>query len=80
MATYTPDREAIRQAIQRWPHTDQLTLAQEILQRATTQIARTPQQPSWREMAGMASNGQQPPTDEQVAEWLDEHRMAKYRG
>jgi len=72
------DREAIRQAIQKLPLTEQMVLAQEILHRATMQIAHAPQRPSWREMAGMASNDQEPPTDEQVAQWLDEHRMEKY--
>lgn len=75
MAERTLDRDAIRQAVQQLPLADQMTLAQEILQRATVQIAQSPQRPSWREMAGMASNGQEPPTDEQVAQWLDEHRM-----
>ena len=80
MAIPTLDRETIRQAVQKWPLADQMTLAQEILQRATAQIAHTPQRPSWREMAGMAANDQEPPTDEQVAQWLDEHRMEKYGG
>ncbi len=29
-------------------------------------------------MAGLASNGQKPPSDEEGARWLDEHRTEKY--
>ncbi len=29
-------------------------------------------------MVGLASNGQAPSSDEQVAQWLDEHRSEKY--
>lgn len=80
MATPTLDRDTILEAIKIWPLADQMALAQAILQRATTQLTQAPQQPSWRDMVGLAANGQEPPTDEQVAQWLDEHRMEKYGG
>lgn len=84
MTTPTLDREAVLQTVQSWPLADQLALAQAILQRATARLAEAPtppaapQRPSWREMAGLAAvPGQTPPSDEQVAQWLDEHRMEK---
>ena len=81
MAIPTSDREAILKAIDAWPLEDQIALAQMILQRSaahTAPGAKTPQRPSWKQMAGMASNGQMPPSDQEVAQWLDEHTSAKY--
>ena len=81
MASPTSDREAILKAIEAWPLEDQVALAQMILQRSATRTApgaKTPQRPSWKQMAGLASNGQTPPSDEEVAQGLDEHRSEKY--
>jgi hypothetical protein len=81
MAIPTSDREAILKAIEAWPLEDQVALAHMILQRSaahTAPGAKTPQRPSWKRMAGLASNGQTPPSDDEVAQWLDEHRSEKY--
>ena len=81
MAIPASDREAILKAIEAWPLEDQVALAQMILKRSaahTAPGAKTPQRPSWKQMAGIASNGQTPPSDQEVAQWLDEHRSAKY--
>jgi hypothetical protein len=81
MAIPTSDREAILKAIEAWPLEGQIALAQMILRCSATRTApstKTPQRPSWKQMAGMASNGQTPPSDEEVAQWLDEHRAEKY--
>jgi hypothetical protein len=34
--------------------------------------------PDIASLRGLLSNGQTPPTDEQVKQWIDEHRMEKY--
>jgi hypothetical protein len=88
MATTAADRDAILHAIQAWPLEDQVLLAHTILEHAraaesaTTPGARTSQGPSerstWDALYGIASGGKQPPSDEQVAQWLDEHKMDKY--
>jgi hypothetical protein len=78
MAISTEEREAILKAIATWPPEDQMALAQTILQHATTSSTMAPQQPSWREMAGLAAQGHSAPSDEDVARWLDEHRSEKY--
>jgi hypothetical protein len=92
MASPTLDRETILHTVQAWPPDEQLALAQEIARQATQAISQIaaqseteqptpiiPQRPSWREMADLAAvPGQEPPTDEQLAQWLDEHRMEKY--
>lgn len=81
MASSVGDRETVLKAIDAWPLEDQVALAQAILRRTTTHMAHnteTPQRPGWRQMAGLASNGQASPSDEEVARWLDEHRLEKY--
>jgi hypothetical protein len=80
MATPTLNRDTILKAVHSWPLSEQMALAQAILQRAAEELATEPQRPSWRDMVGLASNGQEPPTDEQIAEWLDERRTHKYGG
>jgi hypothetical protein len=84
MTAPTLDRETILQAIRQWPSDDQVALAQQILRRASAYAApeaREPQRPTSRELAGLAAvPGKEPPTDEEVARWLDEHRMEKYGG
>jgi len=81
MAAPTGDRETVLKAIEAWPLEDQVALAQVILRRSTTRSAHdaaTSQRPRWKHMAGLASNGQTPPSNEEVARWLDEHRIEKY--
>ena len=73
----TSDRNSILQAIESWPLGEQVLLAETILSRAKAFIG-PPQRPSWRDMAGIASTGQTPPSDEEVARWLDDHRSEKY--
>lgn len=61
-----------------------MALALAILQAVSERLADDqprPQLPSWREMAGLAAvPGKEPPSDEQVAQWLDERPMNKYGG
>lgn len=80
MAIPTDDRETVLRAIEAWPLDDQVSLAQTILARTREQMEGgvSAQRPSWRQMAGLAANGQPSPSDDEVAQWLDEYRMEKY--
>ena len=70
--------EVILQTIENWPIDEQVALARTILERAAMGQRRTPQEQSarstWDALYGIASNGQEPPTDEQVAQWLEERQ------
>jgi hypothetical protein len=47
--------------------------------RANTQTPKPPVRcGSLRNLAGLLATDQPPPTDEDVARWLDEHKMEKY--
>jgi hypothetical protein len=76
------DHKDILHAIERWPVEEQVTLARAILERvASGQVETSLEKPvrsTWDALHGIASSGQEPPTDEQLAQWLDEHKMDKY--
>lgn len=73
------DRETILCTVQSWPAEEQIALAVEILELAQGPTAEEPlEPPDSRSLAGLIANSQTPPTDEEVAQWLDAHRMEKY--
>jgi len=83
MATPALDRETILQAVRTWSPEEQMTLAREILQQTghVPLIDEPPEPPargSWLGLVGLLATDKPPPTDEEVAQWLDEHRMEKY--
>lgn len=88
MAISAQDRDAILEAIAAWPTSDQISLARDILLRAIPRIeareeqarAGSTQRSTWDALYGVASNGREPPSDEQVEQWLDERRMKEYDG
>ena len=86
MATPAAERERVLRTIEAWPIEDQVTLAQVILGRVAARLSAPKQTPrqgasegtTWEALHGLAANGRTPPTDEQIEQWLDEHRMEKY--
>ncbi|MGH2409673.1 MAG: hypothetical protein ACRDGS_04795 [Chloroflexota bacterium] len=77
MAIPSTTRQEILRTIETWPIEDQVTLAHLILQRASVPAALSPR-PSWRQLAGLAATSHPPPSDEEIARWLDEIRAEKY--
>lgn len=86
MATAPLDPEAIPQAGASWPPDMQIAFARMILRRAADQSgapshlgeSQAPKPATWDALYGLATSREEPPSDVQVAEWLDEHRMEKY--
>jgi hypothetical protein len=82
MAQAALDRETILEAISTWPRDEQAALAREILQRVHEQSGPIVEPPvrrgSLRNLVGLLATDRPPPTDEEVEQWLDEHRMEKY--
>ncbi|HEV7127872.1 MAG TPA: hypothetical protein VGN32_10565 [Ktedonobacterales bacterium] len=79
MASSTLDRDAILRIIRDWSPDEQLALAQAILQQMGTPFIEEPlAPPDSRGLAGLIANGHTPPTDEEVARWLDEQCMEQY--
>ncbi|MGH2517231.1 MAG: hypothetical protein ACRDHP_16400 [Ktedonobacterales bacterium] len=79
MATPTRDRENILKAVQEWSPDEQIALVRDILEHLSGPFIEEPTAPpDSRGLAGLLANGRIPPTDEEVAQWLDERRVEKY--
>ena len=73
------DRDTILQAVSTWPPDEQLALAHAIWAQVGLNFVEEPMAPpDSRSLAGLIARGETPPSDEEVARWLDEHRMEKY--
>jgi len=72
--------ESILDIVRHWPTPQRFTLVQEILK---TLAAEAEAKPAPRQTLGKAlglvSKHQPAPTDEEIQQWLDEHRLEKYR-
>ena len=72
--------DSIVNQVQGWPPEDRVALAYQILR----DLRRQPLSPAPRgtlnEARGSLGTDRPPPTDEDVRQWLDEHRMGKYGG
>ena len=79
MTSPTPGRAEILQAIRKMLPDEQQDLALEILRYARVSVRDEPRLlPDSGSLAGLLATGEPPPTDEEVAQWLDEHRSGKY--
>jgi hypothetical protein len=88
MTTPTPDFATILQSIDSWSREERLRLARAILNQlaqsrnrpaSSPEAARHPRSSSFEALYGLASTGGPPPSDEQVAAWLEEKRMRRLR-
>jgi hypothetical protein len=81
MAALSPDQQAILHTIEAWPIEEQVSLARSILARTSIDTTTTPanrKRSTWDALYKLASDEQSAPSDEQVAQRLDERRMEKY--
>lgn len=79
MTAPTLDRQTILRAVQSWTPEEQVALVRDILEQAPAPIFEEPRtSPNPAGLTGLIANGKTPPTDEEVSQWLDERRSAKY--
>ena len=71
------NRATILQAIQALSPEEQEELVSELFS-LFAGIKEPPAAPQVSRLAGIFTNGKAPPTDEEVAHWLAEHRWEKY--
>lgn len=75
----TTDYETILKIVRDWPPAQRFMLIQEVLQ--TLARPRTPQ-PAARgtldQARGLLATDQPPPSDREIAQWLDERRAERY--
>jgi hypothetical protein len=84
MTAPIPDLSTILHSIDSWSREERLRLARAILDQlaqsrngsaTSPEDAPRPHSSSFEALYGLASTGGPPPSDEQVAAWLDERRM-----
>jgi hypothetical protein len=64
--------------IEGWPRADRLSLAMEILRESAAAAPSPAPRDTLSRALGLARGKGPPPTDEQVKQWIHEHRMRKY--
>lgn len=80
MKTATQNYKRILQEIREWPTSNRISLVQDILRTISDdmEVLPKPRNTLSEALGLLASNDHPAPTDEQVGQWLDEHRMQKY--
>ena len=79
--SHRPEINSILKQVQGWPPEDREALAKELLEPAAAPTtAAEPRDTLSRAKAIAASMTRPSPTDEEVEQWMDEHRVAKYGG
>lgn len=88
MSTIASTREAILAAFRGLPPDEQRAVADAVnleLQTAGAALGNASEPHpgqrgwvTWRQLAGLFANGEEPLSDEQVAQWIDEARLEKY--
>jgi hypothetical protein len=71
--------QGVLSVVQQWPAMQQIALIQDVLEKLASRIepAKAPRQTLSRAL-GLLATDEAAPTDEEVEQWLDEHRMEKY--
>jgi hypothetical protein len=73
------DFDSVLATISAWPAERRASLAHALIDSLTTAADRpNGQKPTIDQLVGIARGDAPPPTDEQVKQWLGEHRMRKY--
>ena len=78
------DYGEVLKTVQDWPFSQRIALVQDILRALAPELAvleavapRT-RRNTLQEALGLLSTDQPPPSDEEIQEWLGEHRLEKY--
>ena len=72
-----PDNfESVLKEVTAWPPEHRASLAHAIIESLRQDAPR--KKPTVDRIIGIARGDGPPPTDEQVKQWIDEHRMRKY--
>jgi len=74
------DINNILKQVEGWPSEDRVALAYQILRDMRRQVLPPPPRDTFRAALGVGRGEKNPPTDQQVRQWMDEHRTKKYGG
>lgn len=74
-----PSYETILQVVSSWPVDKRLILIQDVLKTVVPPTeAPRPRRRTLAQARGLLATDRPPPSDEEVEQWLEEHRMEKY--
>jgi hypothetical protein len=72
--------ESVLDIVRQWPLSQRLTLVQEVLKTLAPEGGgASPPRQTLAKALGLLAQNQPAPTDENIQQWLDEHRTEKYR-
>jgi len=75
----TINYETILKIVYSWPPASRLILVQDILKTLKPELETTrPQHNTLKQALGLLATTQPAPSDAEVEQWLDEHRLEKY--
>lgn len=74
------DIDNILKQVEGWDKEDRVALAYQILRDMRRQVLPPPPRDTFRAALGIGRGAGAPPTDEQVRQWMDEHRTKKHVG
>jgi hypothetical protein len=80
MATVEPiNYKAVIEIVRDWPPASRFSLVQDVLKTLVPEVENSQSKRNTLEKAlGLLSTNQAAPSDVEVQQWLDEHRMEKY--
>ena len=73
----TPSYETILKIVSRWPVEQRLRLVQDV-RKTITPDAPYSRRPTLDQAMGLLATDRPAPSDAEVEQWLEEHRMEKY--
>ena len=73
-------RELVLQTVRQWTFDERLALVQEVLNTLQPKPENAPftREKTLHKALGLAATDEPAPTDAEVEQWLDEHRMERY--
>lgn len=78
-ATENISYEGVLKIVSQWPAAQQMALVEDVLRTISPRVKPPRQRQRTIDRAlGLLATDQPAPTDEEVRQWLDEHRMEKY--
>lgn len=78
MVSQPDDFQSVLKTVSSWPADQRASLAHALLQSLSTSDPSSRKKPTLDEIVGIARGTGPAPTDAQVKQWLDEHRMRKH--
>lgn len=71
--------ESVLEIVSQWPTAQQIALVEDVLKTISSRVDPPKQRRRTLDQAlGLLATDKAAPTDEEVEQWLDDHRMEKY--